>query len=188
MLVAGTRAHAEALRDEVAAVLAPMGLRLSAEKTRIAHIDAGFDFLGFRIVRQPKRGTGRRFVYTYAAKAALATVKAKVRALTRGATNQPLSILLHRLNPVLRGWTAYFRHGVSKATFSYLRAFVWRRVVCWLRHKHRRANWKQLRRRALPGWWPTEGEVTLFNPSAVTVSRYRYRGGRIPSPWAEQTA
>ena len=95
-------------------------------------------------------------------------------------------ILLHRLNPVLRGWTAYFRHGVSKATFSYLRAFVWRRVMCWLRHKHRRANWKRLRRRYLPGWWPAEGEVRLFNPGAVTVSRYRYRGARIPSPWAER--
>ena len=56
--------------------------------------------------------------------------------MTRGATNQSLAVLLHRLNPVLRGWTNYFRHGVSKATFDYLRAFTWRRVVCWLRHKH----------------------------------------------------
>ncbi len=136
-------------------------------------------------MRQLKRGTGQRFVYTYPTKTALATVKAKVRALTRGATDLSLSILLHRLNPVLRGWTAYFRHGVSKRTFSYLRAFVWRRVVAWLRHKHLRANWKQLRRRYLPGWWPTEDEVTLFDPSAVTVSRYRYRGAHIPSPWAE---
>lgn len=186
VLVVGTRAHAEALRAEVAAVLAPMGLRLSEAKTRIAHIDEGFDFLDFRIVRQPKRGTGQRFVYTYPTKTALATVKAKVRTLTRGATGLSLSILLHRLNSVLRGWTAYFRHGVSTRTFSYLRAFVWRRVVCWLRHKHLRANWRQLRRHSLPGWWPTEGEVTLFNPSAVTVSRYRYRGTNIPSPWAER--
>jgi len=186
VLVAGTRAHAEALRDEAAAVLAPMGLRLSDEKTQVRHIDEGFDFLGFRIVRQFKRGTGRQYVYTYPAKAALMAVKAKVRALTRGTTNQSLSVLLHRLNPVLRGWTAYFRHGVSKATFDYLRAFVWRRVVCWLRHKHLHANWKLLRRRYLPGWWPAEGEVRLFNPSAVTVSRYRYRGTRIASPWAER--
>ena len=188
VLVAGSRAHAEALRDEVAAVLAPMGLRLSDEKTRVAHIDEGFDFLGFRIVRQQKRGTGRHHVYTYPTKAALATVKAKVRTLTRGATDQSLAVLLHRLNPVLRGWTAYFRHGVSKATFNYLRAFVWRRVVTWLRHKHLRASWKQLRRHYLPGWWPTEDEVRLFDPGAVTVSRYRYRGGRIPSPWAERQA
>jgi RNA-directed DNA polymerase len=185
VLVAGTHAHAQALREEVAAVLAPMGLRLSQAKTRIAHIDEGFDFLGFRIQRHPKRGTGKRHVYTYPAKKALAAVKAKIRALSRQNRNQPLAVLLHQLNRVLRGWTSYFKHGVSKATFSYLRAFVWRRVVCWLRHKHPRANWKWLRRRYLPGWWPTDGEVTLVNPGAVVVTRYRYRADRIPSPWAE---
>jgi RNA-directed DNA polymerase len=46
------------------------------------------------------------------------------------------------------------------------------------------ATWKQLRRNYLSGWWPTEGEVRLFNPSAVVVSRYRYRADRIPTPWA----
>ena len=46
VMVSGTRDDAEALRDEVAAVLAPMGLRLSEEKTRVCHIDEGFDFLG----------------------------------------------------------------------------------------------------------------------------------------------
>ncbi|MGH9258327.1 MAG: reverse transcriptase domain-containing protein [Acidimicrobiales bacterium] len=45
VLVAGTRADAETLRDEVAEVLRPMGLRLSETKTTIAHIDEGFDFL-----------------------------------------------------------------------------------------------------------------------------------------------
>jgi RNA-directed DNA polymerase len=189
VLVAGTREHAEALRTEVEAVLAPMGLRLSEPKTRIAHIDEGFDFLGFRVVRQPKRGSDKRAIYTYPAKNSLAEIKAKVRTMTQGATDLSLMSLLHRLNPVLRGWTAYFRHGVSKATFSYLRAFVWRRVICWLRHKNRRANWKQLRRRYLSGWWwPAEGEVVLFNPGAVTVSRYRYRGTRIPSPWTERVS
>jgi len=57
------------------------------------------------------------------------------------------------------------------------------RVVCWLRHKHRHAPWKLLRRRYLPGWWPAEGETVLFNPASVVVIRYRYRANRIPSPW-----
>ena len=57
VLVAGTKAHAETLREEVAAVLAPMGLRLSEAKTTICHIDEGFDFVGFRIQRRRKRGT-----------------------------------------------------------------------------------------------------------------------------------
>ena len=187
VLVAGTRAHAEGLRTEVEAVLRPMGMRLSEAKTRVAHIDEGFEFLGFRIQRHLKRGTAKRFVYTYPSKTALAAVKAKVRSLSRGATDQSLEVRLHRINPVLRGWTNYFRHGVSKATFSYLRAFTWRRVVCWLRHKHPTASWRWLRRRYLPGWWPTQGEVELFNPAAVTVSRYRYRANRIPSPWSSDT-
>jgi len=151
VLVAGTRGHAEALREEVAAVLAPMGLRLSAAKTRICHIDEGFDFLGFRIQRHPKRGTAKRYVYTYPAKKALATVKVKLRALSRQDRDQPLAVLLHRLNQVLRGWTSYFKHGVSKRTFSYLRAFTWRRVARWLRRKHPRASWQWLRRRYFQG-------------------------------------
>jgi RNA-directed DNA polymerase len=56
VLVAGTRAHAEALCTEIAAVLAQMGLRLSVAKTRVCHIDEGFDFLGFRIQRHPQPG------------------------------------------------------------------------------------------------------------------------------------
>lgn len=57
----------------------------------------------------------------------MATVKARCR-MDR---NEPLSELLRRLNPVLRGWTNYFRCGVSKATFGYLRAYTWARVVNW---------------------------------------------------------
>jgi RNA-directed DNA polymerase len=184
VLVAGTRAHAEGLREEVAAALAPMGLRLSEEKTRIAHIDEGFDFLGFRIQRHKKRGATKRYVYTYPAKKALLAVCAKLRALTRGSTNQPLAVLLDRINPILRGWTSYFKHGASKATFAYLGAFTWHRVLIWLRHKHKRVSWKWLRDRYLPRWRPTDGKAVLLNPAVVTVSRYRYRGQRIPSPWS----
>ena len=46
-MVHGERQHAEALREEVSGVLAPLGLRLAPEKTRVVHIDEGFDFLGF---------------------------------------------------------------------------------------------------------------------------------------------
>jgi RNA-directed DNA polymerase len=183
----GTNAHAEHLRDEAAAVLAPTGLRLSDEKTRICHIDDGFDFLGFRIQRQPKRGSGKPTVYTWPTKKALCTVKAKVRAATRQRLHQPLAVLLYRLAPILRGWTSYFRHGVSKATFDYLRRFTWRRVLRWLRRKHRHTIWKWLRRRYLPGWWPTDGEVVMFDPAKVTVNRYRYRGN-IATPWSTATA
>jgi RNA-directed DNA polymerase len=184
VLVNGTRAHAEDVRDQVAAVLAPMGLRLSAAKTRIAYIDEGFDFLGLRIQRHPKRGTTKSYVYTYPSKKALASIKATVPTMTPGATNQPLAVLCYRLAPVLRGWANYFRYGVSKSTFDYVREFTWRRVICWLRHKHPHATWSWLRRRYLPRWWPTEGEVVLFDIGKVAVTRYRYRGDQIATPWS----
>src|SRR6516164_1253618 len=121
-MVAGTQADAEHLKAEAAAVLLPVGLRLSEEKTVIVHIDQGFNFLGMRIQRHKQWGSNRRFVYTYPSKTALTAVKAKVRNATRRSTNQSLSVLIHRLNPMLRGWVNYHRHGASAKTFSYLSA------------------------------------------------------------------
>ncbi|HEY3871139.1 MAG TPA: group II intron maturase-specific domain-containing protein [Actinocrinis sp.] len=110
---------------------------------------------------------------------------AKVKTLCRQVgTNQPLDALLNRINPVLRGWCAYFRPGVSSATFAYLSHYAWQSVWRWLRRKHRRSTWKSLRRRYCGArWWPTTGERTLFDPAKVGTTRYRYRGAAIPSPW-----
>ena len=106
-----------------------------------------------------------------------------MRTLTHGSAFPTLSALLSRLNPKLRGWAAYFQHGVSKRTFSAIGAFAWRRVVRWLRKRHRRASWASILRRYLPGWVPTDNGISLFNPVTVTVTRYRYRGTKIPNPW-----
>lgn len=191
VLVSGTNAQAEALKVEVAAILSTMGLRLSEEKTGVCHIDEGFVFLGFRIQRQVKRGSNKAFVYSWPCKQALASIMAKIKAITRQGTNQPLSDLLRQINAALRGWTVYFRHGVSKQTFDYLGRFAWLRAVGWLRRKHRRASWKAIRRRylALPGnrLVPHDGGVALFIAGSVAVTRYRYRGTKISNPWTERT-
>jgi RNA-directed DNA polymerase len=160
-----------------------MGLKLSESKTKVVHIDTGFDFLGLHIQRKRKRGSSKRYVYTYPSKKALTAIKAKVRTLTRRSSWPTLSILLRRLNPALRGWAAYFQHGVSKRTFSYLGEFAWRRVVGWLRKQYPRTGWAKLRRRYLPGWRPTQDGIALFSPATVAVTRYRYRGNKIPNPW-----
>jgi len=185
VMVAGTRDDAEALRDEVSSVLAPMGLRLSEAKTRVCHIDEGFDFLGWRIQRRAWRGrTGRRAVYTYPSKKALASVMAKVRSLTRRAKHRTLADLLRSVNPVLRGWCNYFRHGVSARTFSYLDHFAFWRIVGWLRKRHLGLNMHTLVRRFLPEWEINDGGMAMFRPRAVAIQRYRYRGTRIPTPWS----
>jgi RNA-directed DNA polymerase len=185
LAISGTREHAETLREEIAEVLSGMGLRLSPEKTLITHIDEGLDFLGWRIQRHRKRGTSKHYVYTYPAKKTLRAIMAKVKAVCWQNTNQPLEALLRQLNPMLAGWTNHFRHGSSKATFSYLHHYLWHQVIRWIGHKHRRTPWRALRRRYSAGdGWPTHGEVVLFNPEAVHIMRYRYRGAQIPKPWA----
>lgn len=185
VMLAGKRADAEALWDEVGAVLAPMGLRLSVEKTRVCHIDEGFDFLGWRIQRRAWRGrTGKRAVYTYPSKKALASILDKVRTLTRREKHRTLADLLRRLNPVLRGWCTYFRHGVSSRTFNYVDHFALWRIVGWLRKRHVGLNMHTLVRRFLPGWQVRVGKIELFRPHTVAIVRYRYRGTKIPTPWS----
>lgn len=188
ILVSGDREHAVQAKAEAAVVLSTMGLCLSEEKTSITHIDEGLDFLGWRIQRHRKRGTGRYFIYTYPSRKALRSVMGKVKLICKQNTNLPLETLLHRLNRLLRGWTTYFRPGVSFATFNYLRSYLWAQVIAWIRRKHRRTNWKDLRRRYCGGrWWPTTAEVALFNPTDAGTTRYRYRGTAIPSPWPAAT-
>jgi RNA-directed DNA polymerase len=185
LMVKGSQPDAVALRDEIAGVLSTMGLRLSPDKTLITHIDEGVDFLGWRIQRHRKRGSNRHYVYTYPAKKSLKAVMAKVKTLCRQVgVNQPLDDLIRRLNPAVRGWCAYFRPGVSSVTFAYLGHYLWHRVWRWLRRKHRRSTWKDLRRRYCDGgWWPRGQQRELFDPEKLGTTRYRYRGSIIPSPW-----
>ena len=170
VMVHGTRNDAEALRDEVAAVLAPMGLRLSVDKTRVCHIDDGFDFLGWRIQRRAWRNrTNKVAVYTYPSKKSLSSIVNKVRQLTCRTKHRTLSELLHRLNSVLRGWCNYCRHGVSKRTFGYLDHYAFWRVVGWLKKRHLGLNMHTLVRRFLPGWEISAGGIDLFRPNRLAL-------------------
>jgi RNA-directed DNA polymerase len=186
LCVHGTKADAENLREEIAGVLSTMGLRLSQEKTLITHIDEGLVFLGWQIQRHRKRGTNRYYVYTYPSRKALAAVMAKVKTQCRKTgTSLSLDTLLISINQMVRGWCVHFQPGVSSATFQYLSSYVWKRVFTWIRRKHRRSSWKELRRRYCGGqWWPASDKRVLFDPAKVRTTRYRYRGVTgIPSPW-----
>jgi RNA-directed DNA polymerase len=186
LMVSGERHHAESLREEVAGVLAPLGLRLSPEKTRVVHIDEGFDFLGFHIRRQRKRGTNKHYVYTKPSRKAVQAIKDKVKDRTRRSNlHMGVDELLTSLNYTLRGWANYFRSGVSKATFTAVDHHAWHRITRWIFHKHSRLSWQELRRRfCLPGTWRLACDGVVFTGAfSVKVKRYRYRGSNIPTPW-----
>jgi RNA-directed DNA polymerase len=190
VMVSGGRQHAEALRAEVADVLAPLGLRLSPDKTRVVHIDEGFDFLGFHIRRRRKRGTQKLCVYTVPSKKAIQAIKDKVARRTyRSTRQQSLAELITSLNKMLRGWANYFRHGVSKRVFSLLDDHAWWRIVGWIRAKYSRLGMKELRRRFCDRGWRIAHEGAVFTgASSVAVTRYRYRGSTIATPWTPNPA
>jgi RNA-directed DNA polymerase len=182
LLARGTRAQAQALLEQLTERVEALGLTLKAEKTAITHIDEGFVFLGQRIVRRPKGH--KRYVYTFVSREALTSVTRKVKALTgRSTTNLELSELIAALNPILRGWANHFRHAAAKRTFDYLGYYAWWRVGRWLRKKHPPLTWKQIERRYTSEGTFAEKGIVLFKPGSVSVTRYRYRGARIPDPW-----
>jgi RNA-directed DNA polymerase len=188
IMVNGTEEHASDLWTEVADLLAPMGLSLSAAKTRVVNIEDGFDFLGWRIQRRRKAGTTKMVVYTYPSKKSLAAIVGKVRTITRrsGSPYVSLEQLLQHLNIVVRGWCNYFRHGVSSATFRYLYLYMWSSVARWLRARHPNLGWRTIQRRYLTGYpahRPAESGTMLYNPQDIAIERYRWRGYVIPTPW-----
>lgn len=184
IMVAGTRDNAQALLAEVATVLAPMGLNLAPQKTHVVHVNDGFDFLGFHIRRRRKRGTDKWYTYTYPSRKSLRSVRAKVRGLTcRSTTSMPPWLMLSRVSAIVRGWASYFRHGVSKACFSKLDTFAWRRFTRWLRKRHPHVPWRRLAHMYMQRWRIVINGRELFYAASIPVTRYRYRGAMIPTPW-----
>ena len=187
VMVDGQRQHVEELREEIADVLAGIGLRLSAEKTSIVHIDEGFNFLGFRIQRRQKRGTSQRYIYTIPSRGSQQRARDRIKELTSRIKHPSFTVLLLRLNSFLRGWSAYFKYGVSSRAFNSLRRYAWQRIGIWFRRACG-MRWTAIRQRYMDGWeFRTPGGITLFRPQ-VAGQRYRYRGIRIPTPWTPRTA
>ena len=126
-------------------------------------------------------------VLTLPSQTSLQAVKSRVKQITtRQTTGMSLEQLLFQLNPVLRGWSYYFRFDAAKHTLSYLDYYVWRRVFNWMRKKHPKLGVRALRRKYFPDWQFRQGRQTLFRPAKLKVERYRSRGRQIPNPWQEE--
>lgn len=184
VLINGTEEHARQIKEEATEVLEKrLKMELSTEKTLITHIDEGYEFLGFKIFRTTRGNGGKRVVLTIPSKASLASVMNKVKKVACRNTHMTLAQIITVVNPILRGWVNYFRHAVSKRTFSYLNYYSWWRLIRWLRKKHKGMTWKELRRRYYGKDRIRDGDLILYNPATQPVTRYRYRGTKIAVNW-----
>jgi group II intron reverse transcriptase/maturase len=136
-----TRKRAEIARTVAEAALARLGLRLHPDKTRIVHLTRGaegLDFLGFHLhMCRSRKRPDRYYLMSWPSKRAMASIKAKVRQMTdRRYVGLSLETVVARLNPVLRGWAGYFRHGNSSRKFQAINSYVHQRMAILASNKH----------------------------------------------------
>ncbi len=138
-----TGANRELLEQKVkpalTAFLKERGLELSEQKTVITHIHQGFDFLGHTV-----RKFGDKLLTT-PAKSSVQGLRDKIRLRIKSALALSQETLLGQLNPLIRGWANYYRHGAAKRTFDKLDGFVFRQLWRWTKKRHpdKSATWKQ---------------------------------------------
>lgn len=133
------------VRPWVEAFLAERGLRLSPAKTRVKHIDEGFDFLGWNF---------RKYSGVLLIKPSKKNVQAfygKVKGIVKGHAMVKQAELIKLLNPVLRGWAQYHHPVVAKETFSRIDTLMWWRLTRWARRRHP----KKSPRWVAEKYWPT---------------------------------
>src|SRR5512143_2800541 len=147
---------AEEAKRRLANWLAKRGLRLSEDKTCIRHLTEGFEFLGFHIRHYPAPNSARSG-YKLLIKPSADSVKQlrkKLRPIFRNHVSTPTAALIRELNPVVRGWSNYFRIGVAKRIFNALDDFMYYRAE---RYAKRRHPTKSARWRVRKYWGQTKG-------------------------------
>src|SRR5665647_663127 len=125
-----TRDEAEQVKARLAGWLAPRGLTFNEDKTHIVTLDEGFDFLGFTVRRQ----SGKLLIKP--SKAALRRIRERLRTEMRALRGANAATVLFRLNPIIRGWSAYYRTAVSSEAFNSLDAQLWRLTYKWAKYGH----------------------------------------------------
>jgi RNA-directed DNA polymerase len=129
------------IKPRIEAFMGKRGLQLSPEKTCITHIEDGFDFLGHHI-RKYKRGS-RYHLLSTPSKKNVKTFLTKVRGVIKAQATASAAHLILLLNPIIRGWANYHRHGASSATFIKVDSAIFRALWQWAKRRHPRkaARW-----------------------------------------------
>jgi len=128
-----SRQQAERVRARLEGWLATRGLSLNEDKTRIVSLAGGFDFLGFSVRRYP---SGKLLIKP--SKAAIRKHRERLAAEMRRLRGTNARAVIQVLNPVIRGWTSYYRGVVSAKVFSSLEHYTWQLTYKWARNAHHR--------------------------------------------------
>ena len=120
----------EEIKNQIKEFLVCRGLELSEAKTHITHIDDGFNFLGFNV----RKYNGKLLIKP--SKPAVKNLKQKIRETVKKSRTARTDIFIHSLNPILKGWSQYYRTVVSKEIFDSLDHWLWHKVYRWALRRH----------------------------------------------------
>jgi RNA-directed DNA polymerase len=130
VVFAHSREQAEQVKARLAAWLAPRGLAFNEDKTRIVHLDEGFDFLGYTV----RRHHGKMLIKP--SKTAVRRLRRRLAAEVKALNGANATAVISKLNPIIRGWAAYYRNAVSSRTFHALDNYMWRLTYRWAVRSH----------------------------------------------------
>jgi len=134
IITAKSKEQLQAILPLLEKFLSERGLCLNTEKTSIKHIDDGFDFLGFNVRRY-----GCKCLIKPQQKKTFAFLKKLTDWLRYHHEVRPIDVITF-LNPRLTGWANYYRHAVSKTTFSYVDNKIFRALWRWCCRRHSNKN------------------------------------------------
>ena len=173
------------------------GLELSPAKTVITHMEKGFDFLGQNVRRYPN---GKLLIKP--SKKSVKTLLDRIRQIVKAARGMSAADLIARLNPMIRGWSNYHRHEVSKRTFGRVDHHIFSSLWQWARRRHPKKNlrWvkqKYFERRGNRDWCffgetcDDEGQpikVWLYHAQSTPIKRHvKVRGAANPYDPVDET-
>ncbi len=132
-----SRGEAEQVKARLAEWLTPRGLAFNEDKTRIVHLEDGFDFLGFNV----RRYHGKLLIKP--SKAAVRRIRHRLRTEMKALRGANAAVVLRTFNPIVRGWAAYYRTVVSSRVFGQLDHYLWWLTFRWAvrRHPNKPKGW-----------------------------------------------
>jgi len=125
-----TRRQALEVKARLADWLAPRGLVFNEDKTRVVSLDEGFDFLGFNVRRYGTKPLIKP------SKQAVRRIRERLRTELRSMRGSNAPTVIKKLNPIIRGWAAYYRTQVSAEIFGKLDQYLWELTFKWARFSH----------------------------------------------------
>jgi RNA-directed DNA polymerase len=152
-----TEEEAHKIKKKLAEWMGPRGLRFNEDKTRVATLAEGFDFLGFNIRRST---SGKAIIRP--SKEAVLRLRARLREEVRALYGSNAEAVLRKLNPIVRGWAAYYRTVSSKKTFSSLDDYTWKLTFKWAKRGHARKSMKWIIKRHFGRFHKTRADNWVF--------------------------